>query len=94
MKAHYIVIFIFITNILIGQNDYSGLSVTADTTTFETRDIVSDFGPRMICYHDFHGGIDYTSHTTEDRGWHIKAIEAGTIYRVGGAIGTKYMVTK
>lgn len=89
------VLFVIVVSIY-AQNNYNGISVTVDSSgtdiTFETEDIVSDFGPRMICNHNFHGGIDYTSNESEDRGFLIKALEGGTIYRVGGANGTKYVL--
>lgn len=64
------------------QIDYEGIEVVVDECdecldiedynytgeyTFTTEDVVSDFGPRMICDHDFHGGIDYTSQTEDVR---------------------------
>ncbi len=55
---------------------------------FDTRNVVSDFGPRYLSSnrpYDFHGGIDYTITEptgTEDLGYHVKAIEEGTIIKL------------
>jgi hypothetical protein len=62
--------------------------------TLNTLDLISDFGPRNInanCTYNFHGGIDYTVPNIEDRGYHLRAVVGGQIYRVRDA-NTKYIL--
>ena len=63
--------------------------------TMNTLDIISDFGPRLInntCSYNFHGGIDYTvPNGVEDRGYHVRAVVGGEIYRVRDS-PTKYIL--
>ncbi|PHI18617.1 hypothetical protein CEQ90_17105 [Lewinellaceae bacterium SD302] len=60
-------------------------------STFYTRNIISDFGPRARGGYDFHGGIDFTAEGVEDRGYGIYPVEDGTVRRVRVGAGQKYV---
>ena len=85
------------TNCLQNNYQYSG---TIDY--FSTRNVISDFGPRYLANnapYDFHGGIDYTitepiGSPPNDIGYHIVAIDAGTIIKLENYNGgnLKYLV--
>jgi len=61
-----------------------------EAETFHTRNIISDFGPRNLPTSFWHGGIDYTAENIEDHGYHILAVEGGTIRRMRAGPGQKY----
>lgn len=70
-----------------GQFNYGNI------TTFETKDVVSDYGIRNVNKGSkFHKGIDYsTEQNNNDKGNAIVAIKSGTISSISGNLAYKYI---